>query len=108
TYSWTIGTITGGITGATAGSGNINQILTNPNNSSAGTVEYIVTPTSTTGTCTGLPYSIIVTVNPSPVVTTPSAYTICSQTSTAIPLTATVPSTFNWTRTVSGGIAGSA
>ncbi|MBK9356600.1 MAG: hypothetical protein IPN08_04275 [Bacteroidales bacterium] len=33
-YSWTIGTITGGITGASAGSGNtINQVLSNPSNS---------------------------------------------------------------------------
>jgi hypothetical protein len=44
TFSWTIGTITGGITGASAGSGNtINQILTNPSNATAGTVQYIVT-----------------------------------------------------------------
>jgi hypothetical protein len=56
-FTWTIGTITGSITGATAGSGaTINQTLTNPSNATAGTVEYIVTPTSTTGTCMELLY----------------------------------------------------
>jgi hypothetical protein len=43
---------------ATAGSGaTINQTLTNPSNATAGTVEYIVTPTSTTGTCTGAAFT---------------------------------------------------
>jgi hypothetical protein len=40
----------------------INQTLTNPSNATAGTVEYIVTPTSTTGTCIEL-FTITVTVN---------------------------------------------
>ena len=67
TFSWTVGTITGGITGASAGSGsNINQVLTNPSNSTAGTVQYIVTPTSVTGGCPGSSYTITVTVNPTP------------------------------------------
>jgi predicted secreted protein len=42
--------------------------LTNPSNATAGTVEYIVTPTSTTGTCIEL-LTITVTVNPKPSVT---------------------------------------
>ncbi|HEY0108484.1 MAG TPA: hypothetical protein VGB67_02585, partial [Fibrella sp.] len=46
-YAWTIGTITGGITGASAGAGpTINQTLVNPG-STAGTVQYVVTPTAT-------------------------------------------------------------
>jgi len=62
-YSWTIGTITGGITGASAGSdSSIDQVLTNPSNSSAGSVQYIVTPTSLSGTCVGSPFTITVTV----------------------------------------------
>ncbi|MBA0885573.1 PKD-like domain-containing protein, partial [Flavobacterium undicola] len=53
-FAWTIGTITGGITGASAGSGStINQTLTNPSNATAGTVQYLVTPTATTGSCAG-------------------------------------------------------
>ena len=107
-FSWTIGTITGGITGASASSGgNINQTLTNPSNSNSGSVEYIVTPISTVGSCVGSPYSIIVTVNPIPVVSNATTKTICSGASTAINLNATTPSNFAWTiGTVNGGITG--
>ena len=107
-FAWTIGAITGGITGASAGSGaTINQALTNPSNVSAGTVNYIVTPTSTTGSCVGSPYTITVTVNPAPVVTTPGAKNICSGTNTNLNLTASIASTYNWTiGTITGGIAG--
>ena len=63
-YTWTVGTITNGITGANPGSGNlIDEVLTNAG-TIAGTVEYIVTPTSVTGTCEGPAYPITVTVNP--------------------------------------------
>ncbi len=68
TFNWTIGTITGGITGASAGgpANPMNQILTNPA-STAGSVEYIVTPTgSAVGLCPGVPSTITVTVNPKP------------------------------------------
>jgi hypothetical protein len=93
-FSWTIGTITGGITGASAGSGStINQVLTNPNSSVSGTVQYIITPTSTTGFCTGNPYTITVTVNPIPTVTVFADYCAIPGkvrlTATAIPAGAT-------------------
>ncbi len=109
TFGWTVGTITGNITGATGGTGtSINQTLTNPSNATAGTVEYIVTPTGTTaGTCQGDPYSIIVTVNPKPIVTTLSTAEICSGQSTAIALTASTPSNFAWVDgTIIGGVTG--
>ena len=108
TFAWTIGTITGGITGASAGSGSsISQTLTNPDNSAAGTVAYIVTPTSSAGSCTGAPYTITVTVNPAPAVTSPASATICNGTSPTISLTASLPSTFAWTvGTITGGING--
>jgi len=87
-FAWTIGTITGGITGASNGSGStINQTLTNPSNSAAGTVQYIVTPTATSGSCAGTPYTITVTVNPTPSVTTANTATICSGTGPNISLT---------------------
>jgi hypothetical protein len=96
-FTWTIGTITS-ITGATAGSGaTINQTLTNPSNATAGTVEYIVTPTSTTGTCIGAAFTITVTVNPKPSVTNAATANICSGTDPNITLTATAPSSFTWT-----------
>jgi gliding motility-associated-like protein len=108
TFSWTIGAINGGITGASNGSGNtINQILTNPGNATAGSVEYIVTPTSTTGSCTGAPFTITVTVNPRPLVTNPAAVSICNNTSPNIALTASAPSTFTWTiGSINGSITG--
>ena len=62
TFTWTIGTITGSITGATASSGaSINQILTNPG-ISAGTVDFKVIPTA--NSCPGNQTDIIVTVDP--------------------------------------------
>ncbi len=82
-FQWTIDNITGGITGATPGSGSsINQTLTNPSNSLPGSVEYIVTPRSTSGTCFGNPVTITVTVNPGPVVTNAPTLRICSGSST--------------------------
>jgi len=113
-FTWTIGTITGGITGASAASGStINQVLTNPSNASDGTVEYIVTPTSTTGSCPGTPYTITVTVSPKPVVTNNNTFTICTGDQTNIGLTSNIPSTFTWTigtitGSITGAIAGSA
>ena len=63
-FSWTVGTITGSITGATDGSGTlIDETLTN-GGTTAGTVEYIVTPTSVAGNCVGPDYTITVTVDP--------------------------------------------
>ena len=76
------------ITGASAGSGStIDQTLTNPSNSTAGTVQYLVTPTSTAGSCAGATYTITVTVNPAPVVTTANTKSVCSGSSTNISLT---------------------
>ncbi len=108
TFTWTIGTVTGSITGASAGSGaTINQVLTDPSNSVSGTVQYIVTPTATTGACPGSPYTITVTVNPTPVVTTANNKTICNNTSTNISLTSSTSGTFTWTiGTITGGITG--
>ncbi len=69
TFTWTIGTITGTVSGASAGSGStISQVLTSSGN--GGTVVYNVTPVSTVGNCTGAIYAITVTVNTAPVVTT--------------------------------------
>ncbi|MBA4408158.1 MAG: hypothetical protein C0397_01890 [Odoribacter sp.] len=107
-FSWTIGTITGSITGASAGSGaTINQVLTNPSNATAGTVQYVVTPTSTTDLCAGTPFTITVTVKPIPVVTaTPSSQTFCTGSSTSISLTSSVVgTTFDWT-VVQSGVSG--
>ncbi len=107
TFAWTIGTITGIVTGGSAGGGNnISQTLTGN-----GTVEYIVTPTR--NGCAGNSRTITITVLPTPAVTTSSTFSICSGNSTNIPLTSNpVGATFAWTigtitGTASGAIAGS-
>ncbi|MFZ4411768.1 MAG: PKD-like domain-containing protein [Bacteroidales bacterium] len=107
-FAWTIGSITGGITGATASSGStINQVLTNPSHTVGGTVQYLVSPTSTGNGCVGIPFTITVTVNPSPSVTNAAAYSSCGNTSPNIALTSSISSNFSWTiGTISGSISG--
>jgi hypothetical protein len=112
-FEWTVGTVTGGITGAASGSGSmINQVLTNPGNSTAGTVQYLVTPTSTIGSCAGPVFPVTVTVNPTVVL--PTAITVsgveptCQLTNTTTTTTYTTTATnntgFNWS--VSNSAAG--
>ena len=107
-YSWTLGPVTGGITGASNGSGNaINQVLTNPVNTTAGTVQYIITPVSATGNCTGSAFTITVTVNPRPLITNSASLRICSGANTNLTLTSSTPSSFSWTiGTITGSITG--
>ena len=108
TFNWTIGAITGGITGATASSGaTIAQTLINPL-STSGTVTYIVTPTA--NSCDGTPINVTITVNPTPNVTTASPTTICSATSTNIVLASSVSgTTFSWTiGAITGSVSGAA
>lgn len=65
TITWTIGTITGSVSGASANStptNTIDQLLTIPSNITQGSVVYHVTPTSTTGSCVGSSFDITVTV----------------------------------------------
>lgn len=96
-YTWTIGTITGSITGAGAGAGSvISQNLTNPSNSTSGTVQYIVTPTATNGG-TGDPYTITVTVN-SAITGSAIDAIICNGATTNITLNSSATgATYTWT-----------
>ncbi|WP_320111174.1 PKD-like domain-containing protein [Draconibacterium orientale] len=76
TYSWAAPTVTGGITGGQAGTdqSEISGTLTNPTNAPR-TATYTVTPTS--GSCAGIVFSVIVTVNPTPAITEINT-TVCS------------------------------
>ncbi|WP_125718167.1 GEVED domain-containing protein [Flavobacterium ustbae] len=70
TYTWTAPLVTGGMTGGaanTVAASNITGTLTN-STATAQTATYTVTPI--TGGCNGVPFTLTVTVNPSP--TTPS------------------------------------
>ena len=79
TYSWTLGTLTGSVVGATAGSGTtISQELSNYSDTNQGTIQYIVVPTSTANSCVGTPFTITVTVNPKPLITINQPAAVCS------------------------------
>ncbi|HPT01951.1 MAG TPA: PKD domain-containing protein [Bacteroidales bacterium] len=105
TFTWTASG-SAGITGYSAGVGNIiAQTLDNPGNI-PGTVTYSITP-SAYG-CTGSTVDYIVTVNPVVNVTTsPLNQSVCTGYSTLIPLTSNVAgATFSWTASGTPGISG--
>ncbi|MBP6754665.1 MAG: gliding motility-associated C-terminal domain-containing protein, partial [Bacteroidia bacterium] len=101
TYTWTtpvsnpIGAITGG-TSQLTGVASISQTLTNTTTAPA-TLEYTVTPTS--GTCVGTPFTITVTVNPTPTTLALTNQTYCNAApTTEIVLTNGVSgTTYAWT-----------
>ncbi|MFL5752664.1 MAG: PKD-like domain-containing protein [Bacteroidia bacterium] len=62
----------------------------------AQTVSYTVTPTSTAGNCTGTPQAISVTVNPAPAMTSSGTATVCSGVALNKTLTSTIASTYSW------------
>ncbi|SNR47317.1 hypothetical protein, partial [Flavobacterium sp. ov086] len=98
TFAWTV-TMSGSVSGASAGSGTtIAQSLTG-----VGTANYTVTPTI--NGCPGLPIIVTVTVNPLPVaIATPASNTICSGTSANVALSSTpTGATFSWTAALTSG-----
>lgn len=107
TFTWTIGTITGNITGASGGSGSIiDQTLVNPSNVTSGTVEYIVVPTSTQSGCIGEAFVITVTVKPLPVLTSAiNPQSICSALAFEYEATSSITgAAFSWNRSIVAGI----
>jgi len=108
TFAWTVSQT--GVSGAAPGGGPaITQVLS-ATGITAGTVTYTITPTL--GICPGLPITVVVTVNPKPIVTaTPSSQAICSGTATSIALSSNIiGTTFSWTVNqtgVSGAVLGS-
>jgi autotransporter-associated beta strand protein len=108
TYTWSAPTVEPGISGGVAGTGNnIFGSLTN-STSVPLTATYTVTPL--TGTCPGDDFTVTVTVNPTPVLSstlTPPA--ICSNTAfTYSPLSETIGATYTWTRATVPGISNAA
>ncbi len=112
TFTWTTAAITskGFVSGNSAGSGsNINQTLVNSSNSQSDSIIYTVTPTtvSSSPTCVGPQSTVVVTVNPKPVLTSILSDSVCSNSSTNTPLSASLPSTYAWSLgTNNGGITG--
>jgi PKD repeat protein len=107
-FKYTVVTTIFGTTGASSDSNNtISQTLVNPSNNLTSGIVYRVVPTSLYSGCVGFAKDITVNVLPKPQITTISSYSMCSGTPLTIPLTASVASTFIWTKvssssTVSG------
>ncbi|MBU3659987.1 MAG: T9SS type B sorting domain-containing protein [Flavobacteriales bacterium] len=102
TYNWTVAQsgVTGAVNGSATGTGAnssyiLNQTLVN-NSTTPGTATYTITPT--TNGCNGTPITVVVTVNPSPTMTTPPNQTLCAgQNTTTVIFSGTAGSTFAWT-----------
>ena len=103
TFAWTV--VQSGVSGASAGSGSTIAQLLSATGTNAGTATYFITPTA--DGCSGASFNVVITVNPTPVITAaPSSQTICSGTATSIVLTSNVAGpTFAWT-VVASGVSG--
>ena len=111
TYTWNAPSVTGNLTGGTTGTNQINLSgnLNNPTLLSQ-TATYTITPSSANGLCSGQPFTLIVTVSPSPIVPNQSA-TICSGTTFNSNLSAAIPNslipngtTYTWSSPTSNPI----
>lgn len=95
TFFWAAPTVTGGITGASAQSGqtSISQVLTNPSNNTSHTATYAVQTVSANACTSAVAQNVVFTVDPTPVLL-PGTTDICSGQS--ISMTPSTPSTINW------------
>ena len=110
TYTWSAPAAITGISGLAAGTAQATIGGTLINSTAAPiNVTYVVTPTS--GSCSGTPFNVVVTVNPTPAVSNMTA-TICSGTAfTAAPVNVTdgvVPTgtTYTWTVAANANVTG--
>ena len=95
TFAWTNSNTTIGI--AANGNGNIAGFTATNTTTTPVTATITVTPTA--NSCTGIPSSYTITVNPTPVVTVPANITVCNGAAVAgTTYTSTTPgATFTWT-----------
>ncbi len=103
TYVWSV--IQMGVAGTSDGSGDSITQLLSTSGLISGSAVYTVTPTA--GACDGLPITITITVDPSPIATAiPSTQVICSGDPTLIGLSGNIAgTTFSWT-VVQTGVSG--
>jgi gliding motility-associated-like protein len=111
-YAWSAPTVTGGLTGGVSATGqtSITGTLTNPTNTQQ-TATYTVTPTS--GSCVGPTFTVVVTLNPKPVIANKTVVACSGAAFSVIPINGSdiVPSstTYTWlTPTVTGLMTGGA
>jgi len=107
TYSWlaassasVIGETTTPTVSPTINNTLVNTTTTNQN------VIYTITPTTTADACVGQAQAVTVTVNASPILTSPLNGVVCSETQLNFPLTSNTPSTFSWVAAVNPNING--
>ena len=100
-FSWTVSASSPSVSGFSPGSGPLIQQTLLNSGTTVETVTYVTTPVA--NGCTGPNQSFIVTVNPTPhVTTTPLNKTICTGSPISVNLTSSVSgSTFAWTCTAS-------
>lgn len=100
-FSWSVFSVSN-VSGASAGTGSlIAQSLSASDGVNPGSVTYSITPTA--NGCAGTPVNVVVTVNPTPLITDlPSALLndICSGVALNFLPTSHIPSTFSWTSQV--------
>ena len=96
-YTWvaTDNANTSGESTSSQSNGTLSNIITN-NSAVVQNVIYAVTPTSTSGGCVGLMQTVIVTVNPAPIMTSTTTTSICSGGTVNIPLTSNIASSYSW------------
>lgn len=107
TFIWTASNPDGNASGFTVnGSGNITDVITNNNATGNAIVIYTITP-SAKG-CTGISYTLSVTVTPRPVITAVAANTtICSNTTSGVALSSNISgTTYTWTSSSPNGVTG--
>ena len=107
TYSWLAAsstTIIGETTTPTV-SPTINNTLDNTTITNQNVI-YTITPTTTADACVGQAQAVTVTVNASPILTSPLNGVICSETPLNFPLTSNIPSTFSWVAATNPNING--
>jgi gliding motility-associated-like protein len=107
TYSWlaaSSATIIGETTTPTV-SPTINNTLDNSTTTNQNVI-YTITPTTTADACVGQAQALTVTVNASPILTSPLNGVICSETPLNFPLTSNIPSTFSWVAATNPNING--
>ncbi|MGE5521410.1 MAG: PKD-like domain-containing protein, partial [Candidatus Dadabacteria bacterium] len=108
TYTWSRATVTG-ISNAPVvnQTGNaITEVLNNTSNAPVD-VTYIIIPTA--NGCPGPSFNYVVTVNPTPIVTSTAAASICNNTAQNYTITSNVSgTTFSWSRATVAGISNTA
>lgn len=93
TFDWLA--IQTGVSGASSGSGSSIAQTLNLTGASAGTVEYIITPTA--NGCSGNPISVIITVNPIPVAAPTNNSPVCPSQTINLNGNSITGATYSWT-----------